>query len=232
MSAKAIPPDYDTNPARFRANVRTVRQYGLIDDVHEQVAERIGTSELTPVLDLGRGEGRLTHPLHERGAATVAFDYSPTMLAAVPEPRVRGDANRLPFRNGAFGSVAALYMLYHLDDPRRAIAESWRVLRAGGLFAASAPSFYDSPELAAFLPTSPPMTFDAEQGPEMVREYFEQMEVDRWDGPFVHLPNAEALTDYLQSRRASAEAIAEALNHIDLPLHLTKRGALIYGYKS
>lgn len=74
------------------------------------------------------------------------------------------------------------------------------------------------------------MTFDAEKGPEMVREYFEQVEVERWDGPFVHLPDAVALIDYLRSRRASEEAIALAIKQIDLPLHLTKRGALIYGY--
>ena len=231
MRARAISPDYDTNPARFRANVRTVKQYGVVDDVHEEVAGRIVLEGLLPALDLGCGEGRLTKPLDSRNAARVAFDYSPTMLSAVPDPRVRGDANCLPFRDGAFGSVAALYMLYHLDEPRRAIAESQRVLRLGGLFVASAPSFYDSPELADFLPASSPMTFDAEKGPEMVREYFEQVEVERWDGLFVHLPDAEALSDYLQSRRASEEAIAEALNQINLPLHLTKRGALIYGHK-
>lgn len=150
MSAKAIPPDYDTNPARFRANVRTIRQYGMVDDVHEEVAERIVTDWLTPVLDLGCGEGRLTNPLHERSAATVAFDYSPTMLSAVADPRVRGDANRLPFRDGSFGSVAALYMLYHLDEPRYAIGKAGACCARAGFSSPARPAFTMAQSLRIF----------------------------------------------------------------------------------
>ena len=35
------PSDYDSDPARFRANVQAVEQYGLAADVHEEVADRI-----------------------------------------------------------------------------------------------------------------------------------------------------------------------------------------------
>ena len=88
------------------------------------------------------------------------------MLHAGRGPRVRGDARWLPFAEETFGSVAALYMLYHLPEPREAIASSYRVLRPGGIFAACAPSRYNDPELVAVLPPSPPDTFDAEIGPQ------------------------------------------------------------------
>ena len=74
--------------------------------------------------------GQLVHPARALGLSVVAMDHSATVLRSVPEPRVRGDARRLPFRGASFGAVAALYMLYHLRDPREAIAESCRVLRA------------------------------------------------------------------------------------------------------
>ncbi|MBV7338391.1 class I SAM-dependent methyltransferase [Chloroflexi bacterium TSY] len=229
---KGIPSDYDTNPERFRANVQAVEQYGLAQDVHEEVADRLAAENLTPILDLGCGEGRLTKPLHQRGLPTVAFDYSATMLVAVPDPRVRGNANHLPFYDHSFRGVAALYMLYHLDEPRKAIAESYRVLQSGGLFVASAPSRHNDPELIEVLGPPAPETFDAENGPTLVADYFEKIEVERWDAPLVHLPDREALKLYLEGRQLAQHEVDEVLGKINPPLRLTKRGALIYGRKS
>ena len=228
---RAIPADYDEDPERFRASVRTAEKYCLVADVHESVSERLSGKGLEPVLDLGCGEGRLIRPLRTRGMYVVGFDISPTMLAAVLGPRVRGDAKRLPFTSGSFGSVAALYMLYHFPDPREAIAESHRVLRPGGLFVTSAPSRFDLPELALLLPDSSPMTFDAENGAEMIREYFHDVNVERWDAPLVYLPDRDALVFYLYGRGLTKARADRVARHVSIPLTLTKRGALIFGYK-
>jgi SAM-dependent methyltransferase len=125
------------------------------------------------------------------------------MLAAVAEPKVLADATAIPFPDERFGAVAALYMLYHLRDPRDALAESRRVLRNGGLFAASAPSRYDNPELAGLLPKEPLATFDSENGPEMVGQFFQDVEVRRWDGSLMHLPDTEALVLWLRGNGLS-----------------------------
>jgi SAM-dependent methyltransferase len=81
-------------------------------------------------------------------------------------------------------------------DPREAIAESCRVLRPGGLFVACAPSRHNDPELAAILCPAPApqtaATFDAENGPEMARAYFAEVEVERWDAPLVHSSGGHA----------------------------------------
>ena len=230
MGASAVPLDYEHDPARFRATVRAVERYGLSGDVHAFVAERFAAEGLERVLDLGCGEGRLTHPLRTRGVTVVALDYAATMLAAVLAPRVRGDARRIPMRHDSFDGVAALYMLYHLTDPREALAESCRVLRLGGLFAACAPSRFNDPELADVLPQSA-ATFDAENGVEMMGEFFQFIEVARWDAPLVHLPDREALALYLKGRGLSPAEIASAVERVATPLTLTKRGALCYGRK-
>jgi SAM-dependent methyltransferase len=43
------------------------------------------------------------------------------------------DIQDLPFRSGAFDVVVAVYVLHHVPDTRRAVAEMARVLRPGGV---------------------------------------------------------------------------------------------------
>lgn len=225
---KAIPLDYDDDPERFRTNVKSVANYSLVGDVHEDVVVRLLKEDTHFVLDMGCGEGRFTQPARAGGLQTVAFDYSRTMLTAVTAPRIQGDACHLPFMSNHFGAVVALYMLYHLKDPRLAVAESWRVLQSGGLFVTCAPSRFNDPELASVL-TQATSTFDAENGLEMVAEYFEDVEVERWDAPLVHLSDKAALTQYLRGRHVAADQ--ETVNQIETPLTLTKRGALFIARK-
>lgn len=73
------------------------------------------------------GWGRLD--LVEARVARSVVDRSPTMLTHAPDPVVRAEATTLPFADASFGSVALLYVLYHLADPGPAIAEAHRVLR-------------------------------------------------------------------------------------------------------
>ena len=93
---------------------------------------------------------------------------------------------------------ATLWMLYHLPEPQNAIAEAYRVLRPGGLSIACAPSSYHAPELSEVHPSSQLATFDAGNGPELVGEFFNDLEVIRWDDPLVHLPDQQALKLFLK----------------------------------
>ena len=230
--ASPIPNDYDEDPGRFRGGQRAVGQHWLVSDVHEGVADRLIQDKHTPVLGLGCGEGRLMRQLHQRGTEAVGLDSSPSMLAAGFGPRLRGEAVHLPFGNGSIGSVAALYMLYHLPDPVRAIAESLRVLRQGGIFVASTPSRYDDPELETVLPRSARMTFDAESGPALVEGIFANVEVEPWDVAGVHLPDRNAVALYLYHHNALPRGEARrAAMDVSTPLTLTKRGALIWAHK-
>ncbi len=161
----------------------------------------------------------------------MGLDNSATMLSAVPGSRVLGDASSLPFRTGWFGAVAALYVLYHLSEPEKALSESCRVLRAGGLFVAAAPSRHNDPELAEVMPTRP-STFDAEDAPDLVARFFANVEVEAWDAPMIHLPDVEAVAEYLFGRGMDAGECQEAARRLGAPLTVTKRGCLVWGYKS
>jgi SAM-dependent methyltransferase len=205
-----------------------LRRHALTDDIHRRVAERLHSERLTPVLDVGCGEGELARHLPE--GAWVGLDSSAEMLARAPRPAVHAEATALPFPDASFPSVALLYVLYHLEEPARALAEARRVMRSGGLVAVAAPSRDDSPELAHALPHTP-LTFDAELAPELLAELFSEVEVERWNAPLLELPDAVAVRDYLLGKGVGREAAERAAAAARVPVSVTKRGALVFARK-
>ena len=101
------------------------------------------------------------------------------------------------------------------------------MLRPGGLFMACSNSSKDSPELSHVWQLEP-TTFDASVAPAMVGRYFDEVEANAWDGPFVHPPDEAAVRDYLVGRLMPADEAAAAAQQVDTPLDVTKRGVLVF----
>lgn len=83
-----------------------------------------------PLLDVATGTGALGRLLSD----SVGVDLSRRLLAANPlTRRVCGDAERLPFRAGAFAAAGCAFGINHFPQPEAAIAEMARVARRVGL---------------------------------------------------------------------------------------------------
>lgn len=115
----------------------------------EAVAQQIW-AQVTPrpgdkVLDVGTGTGIVLRTLVELGAGaglTVGCDRSARMLIRAREQAagVRvlvADATALPFRDESFHLATASFVLSHIPDYPRALAETLRVLKPLARFAAS-----------------------------------------------------------------------------------------------
>jgi SAM-dependent methyltransferase len=111
------------------------------------------------VLDAGAGFGRHAFELARRGANVVALDHAADEVAAtrstfaamidageIDAARyvavLRGDATRLSFADASFDRVITSEVLEHIQSDTDAIAEFARVLRPGGTFAATVPSWF------------------------------------------------------------------------------------------
>ena len=88
----------------------------------------------TRLLDVGSGLGDLCAAAAGRGADTTGIDLAPNMVATARERHpgltfVEGDAEQLPFADGAFDVATGAFVINHLPDPERAVAEMRRVAR-------------------------------------------------------------------------------------------------------
>lgn len=183
-----------------------------------------------PVLELGGGAGPLARELAGHGVSQVVVaDLAEGPLSQAPRPAVRTDARAAGFQAASFGTVAALWMLYHLPEPALALREARRVLRPGGTFVACAPSRRNDPELATVLPGwGRPLTFDAENAAEQVGKFFEITGTQSWDAPLIDLASTGDTTRYLRGRGLTEAAASRLAPQVAVPVRLTKRGTLIW----
>jgi SAM-dependent methyltransferase len=120
--------------------------------------DQLGVRPGDMVLDAGAGFGRHAFEFARQGANVVALDSAPSEVAGtratfaamaeageIAEERfaggLQGDATRLPFADDSFDRVITSEVLEHIQADTAAIKEFVRVLKPGGTFAATVPTW-------------------------------------------------------------------------------------------
>lgn len=167
------------------------------------------------VLELGCGTGGMwqgKQELIDRFGELMLTDFSDGMLQDAQKnlQSMRGvqfrlaDIQNLPFEDDSYDFVIANMMLYHVPDRPKAIAEVRRVLRPGGTFVCAT---YGEVGIATYLKDmmlgivnmkSPNTNFTLQNGAELLRTQFEQVERRDYPDCFI-VDDANAIVEYLMS---------------------------------
>ena len=165
------------------------------------------------LLEVGSGTGAFAaRCLAELGCDVVALDASAEMVRATQARGVHaviGDIQELPFPDADFDCAVAAWMLYHVPDLDRGVAELARVLRPGGRLVAITNGRESLRELYELVGGERrDSAFSSENGAEVLGRTFAR--VERYD-----VAVAAVFAD-----RDAAAAYLETLDRADLAARL------------
>lgn len=121
------------DPQQYEQNGAFV--HGLAGGVLEWLNVQAGEQ----ILDLGCGDGQLTHRILATGANVVGLDSSPQMAAAARALGIDvtvGSAEAIPFESASFDAVFSNAALHWVHDHDATLSGVKRVLKPGGRFVA------------------------------------------------------------------------------------------------
>jgi SAM-dependent methyltransferase len=196
-------------------------------DAREVAFRAVAEVEPRRVLEVGCGEGELAERIaRELGVEVVAVDQSPRMVeltaARGVDARV-GDVQELPFRDGEFDCALAAWMLYHVRDVDRGLAELARVLGPEGRLVAVTNHLDHVQELRDLLGLPPRFAtpFSGANGEQLLGRHFRRIEVRDASGT-VRFPDRAAVLEYVEASRVLWGSEA-AIPPFDGPLVVRRR---------
>jgi SAM-dependent methyltransferase len=206
-------------------------------DARDVVVRAIVEFSPARVLEVGSRWGDLAVRLaRELEAEVVAVDVSPRMVqlarAQGVDARV-ADVQSLPFDDGEFDCVTANWMLYHVPDLDRGLAELARVLRPGGRLVAATNGLKHLSELWSLVGrdrASEPVRFSTEMAETYLTRHFVRVRRHVLETS-VTFPDAAAVRGRIASSVAH-KRLAERVPEFDGPFVATRRNCVFIAEKA
>lgn len=197
-------------------------------DPRELAFEAVAEIAPVRVLEVGGGPGELAARIGaELGATVVMVDVSERMVELAREKDVDarvGDVQKFPFADGEFDCAVAAWMLFHVPDLDRGLAELVRVLRPAGRLIAATNSEGHLRELREIVGSGPwARVFTRENGAEILRWHFGRVERRDADG-WITIDDEQVVRRYVAS--LGAEPAAEP-PPFELPLR-SRRASSVF----
>jgi SAM-dependent methyltransferase len=167
---------------RLRTRNATYRELSDGPTAEDAAVEAVVEVAPQRVLDVGCGTGEIGARLAaELSAEVVAVDLSARMVQIARERGLTAsvaDVRQLPFRDGEFDCVLAAWVIYHVPDRERAIAELARVLAPGGRLVAVTLAEDNLCEVWELIgaPWERDISFDRDNGAAQLAPYFASVE--------------------------------------------------------
>jgi SAM-dependent methyltransferase len=206
---------------------RDAYRYASGPDAPARAVEAVLEAEPRRVLEVGCGPGEAAARIVANGVEVVAVDVSPRMVELALGRGVDagvGDVQSLPFEDGSFDGALAAWMLYHVPDPDRGLAELARVLEPGGRLVVVTNRAEHLRELHDLLGTSAESPFDDRNAPALLARHFTNVE-ERDLGGWIDFPDRDAVQAYVEASRAIFPADLPA--GFDVPLRV-RRAPVLY----
>jgi len=223
-----------------RLATRNKLQQELIEGVNPDDVIVAAAREAEPgrLLDVGSGTGDLGARLvRELGSELelVCVDLSERMVRLCRERGLDArvaDVQELPFDEGEFDCAVAAWVLYHVADRHRALAELARVLRPGGRLIAATMDHDYLRELWELLGVDSDIGvgFSGETGEEQLRPHFDVVERREANGALV-FPTPESMRSYVAATMTRAH-LAPDVPSFEGPFRATAHHTIFIAEKS
>jgi SAM-dependent methyltransferase len=219
---------------RERASAYTGVATGI--DARETALAAIREFDPGRVLEVGCGWGELAEWIErDTGAEVVAIDLSPRMVELARERGVDArvaDVQELPFADGEFDVVVAAWMLYHVPDLDRGLAELARVLRPGGRLVAVTNSRLHLIELRELVGSGPStLSFSRESGEDLLAPHFAGLRRKDVDGTLT-FADRTVVESYVRASIAMSPFVDNLPAEIDEPFTARRANSIFVAEKA
>ncbi len=199
-------------------------------DARVPAVAEIAAARPSDVLEVGCGWGELAEWVaRETDARVVATDLSPRMVELARDRGVDAhvaDVQALPFDDASFDVVVAAWMLYHVPDLDRAVAELARVLRPGGRLVAVTNSVTHLQELRELVGSGPStIRFSRESGDDLLHRHFASVRREDIDGTLV-FADRDAVEAYVRASIAMSPFIANLPADLAAPFEARRANSI------
>ena len=138
----------------------------------------------------------------------------------------------LPFADGEFDVAVAAWMLYHVPDLDRGVAELARVLRPGGRLVAATNSRFHLLELRELVGSGPStLKFSREDGEDHLRRHFGDVTREDIDGKLEFADRAE-VEEYVRASISMSPFVANLPPVIEEPFFARRATSIFVADKA
>jgi SAM-dependent methyltransferase len=228
--------DEYADDARLRRRAAAFTGETTAADARVPLVEAVVAAQPKRILEVGCGWGELAEWVgRETGADVVAVDLSPRMVELARERGVNvqvGDVQELAFADGEFDVAVAAWMLYHVPDLDRGIAELARVLRPGGRLVAATNSRFHLLELRDLVGSGPStLKFSREDGEEHLGRHFARVSREDIDGQ-LEFADRSTLEEYVRASISMSPFVANLPTAVEEPFFARRANSIFVAEKA